>query len=147
MNGASLVLSLNYRTRLRWRTVVPMTDRHWVRSNTPNTPLSNFMQVSSNEHMRQTVIPTTVRPAQLFWLSETLFLKVSLHYSKCPPTDTCDRPSYLQWSVLHIPSYLSETLLQGSPYIHSLRNKRWIPWRSVIVTTSCYQARRVLPLL
>ena len=52
-------------------------DRRWVRSNSRNPPLSNFMQVSSNGHIRRTIIATTVRPAQPFWLSQTLFLRVS----------------------------------------------------------------------
>ena len=162
------------------RTVVPTTDCRWVHSKRPNTPLSNFTQVSSNGHMPRTVIHTTVRPTQSFWLLETLFLRVSLYFSMCPQTDKYDRPSYprrsvlmtvmmvrdpspkglhifskcamtdtyngpsyLWRSVLHIPSYLSETLIQGSPSIHSLRKTRRTPWRSVIVTTSRHQARRV----
>ena len=84
MNGASPVLSLSYRMRPRWWTIVPTTDRYWVRSNSPNIPLSNFLQVSTNGHMRQTVVPTTVHPAQPFWLSETLFLRASHFFSHFP---------------------------------------------------------------
>ena len=36
-----------------------------------------FFQVSTNGHMRRTVVPATVHPAQAFWLSETLFFRVS----------------------------------------------------------------------
>ena len=74
---ASSVLSLNGRTRPRWRTVVPTTDHHRVRPNIPNTPLSNILQVSTNGHMRWTVFPKMVRPAHMFWFSETLLLRLS----------------------------------------------------------------------
>ena len=60
-----------------------------------------FLQVSTDGHMRRTVVPTTVHPAQLFWLSETLFLRVSLYFSKCSQTDNYDGPSYPRRSVLH----------------------------------------------
>ena len=43
----------------------------------PNPPLSNFLQVSTNGHMGWTVVPSTVHPAQPFWLSENLSLRVS----------------------------------------------------------------------
>ena len=65
------------RTNTRRHIVVPTTDCHRVRLNIPITPLSNFLKVSTNGHMRRTIVPTTVHPAQLFWLSETLFLRVS----------------------------------------------------------------------
>ena len=51
--------------------------------------------------MRQTVIPTTVHPAQPFWLSETLFLRVSHFFpsvlQRTNVTDhrTHDGPSYM----------------------------------------------------
>ena len=100
MNAESPVLSPNERTRPRRRTVVPTTDRHWVRSNIPNTPLSNFVQVYTNGYMRRTVVSRTVRPAQPFWLSETLFLRVSIYFSMCPQTDNYDGPSYPRRTVV-----------------------------------------------
>ena len=97
-----------------------MTDCHKVRSNTPTTSLSNFLQVSLNGHMRRTVNPTTVRPAQPFWLLETLFP----NFSKCPLTYIYDGTSYPRWSVLHNNHDGQRYLSLGSSYFF-LSNPRW----------------------
>ena len=62
-----------------------MTDRHTRDGPSYTTVLvvrdpipkgSNFFYVYSYGHLRMTVIPATVRPAQPFRLSKTLFLRV-----------------------------------------------------------------------
>ena len=184
MNGASPVLSLNDRTRPRWLTVVPTTDRHWVRSNSPNTPLTNFLQVSTNGHIRgtvvpmkvhpaqpfwlletlflrvshffkvssnghmwQIVIPTTARPAQPFWLSETLFQRVSLYFSKCPQTDNYDGPSYPRLYVLHDRYDGQRPLSYGSPYFFQVSyDGLSYLWRSVLHIPS-YKSETLLRVL
>ena len=138
--------------------------------------VSQLFYVSPNRHMPRIVIPTTVCPLQPSG-SLSIFVSVlkrtttterhthngpscmtvimvrdpspkGLHiFFKCPLTDTYDGPSYLWQSVLHIPSHLSETLLQGSPYKQSLSKTRWTPWRSVILTTSRQLVRRVSLLM
>ena len=57
--------------------------------------LSFFSQVFPNGHMLWTVLFTMVRPAQPFWLSETLFLRVSHFFpSDLQQTHVTDRRSH-----------------------------------------------------
>ena len=81
-------------TRQAWgRIFVSLTNRQRVRCTSPSTP--------AQRRLWRTLFFTTVRPAQPFWLSETLFLRVSLYFSSCPLTDNYDGPSYPRRSVLH----------------------------------------------
>ena len=65
-----------------------------VRDPVPKGP-SLFFYVSLKEQLRRTVIPTTVRPAQPFWLSETLFLRFSHFFlSVLQWTHATDRHTY-----------------------------------------------------
>ena len=87
-----LVLSLSYRMRSRWRTFVPTTDHFWVCYNSPNTPLSNFLQVSTNDYMRRTFVPTTIHPAQLFlFFRDPITNGLSLFLSVLLRTHATDR--------------------------------------------------------
>ena len=106
----STVLSLSFRTRPWWWTVVATTDRRRVHCTSPSTPvlldtcdgasssrrsvLHNrharqrpyfqgsliFFQVSFNGHMWRTVVPMTVRPAWPSYRSETPLLRVSIFF-------------------------------------------------------------------
>ena len=75
------VLSLLFRRTPRWWTVVGS--------------VAKALEPCPNEHMWRIVILTTVRPAQPFWLSETLILRVSHFFPSVPQrTHVTDRHTH-----------------------------------------------------
>ena len=75
----------------------------------PGNSAENHSATVTNGHMRRTIVLSTVRPAQPFWLSETLFLRVSRFFS-------VSFNGHIQWTVIPTtvrpaqPFWLSETL-------------------------------------